>query len=168
MHLSDSGRGNDSISIDVFFGTGLLRQLTIIVALAHKAELPHASALSTSAILLAAAALEAVLSEAAYLRRKNLYGTSKFRQAGVPEKYEMLVGSDSAELEELWLVRNSISHSEPHNERSRFAGNRLSPSGAQWALDVVRATAMEAWAHSPPADLLEAINAALPCLIVKA
>jgi hypothetical protein len=69
MQLSDSARGSSEISISVFFAPGLLRHLKTLDQLASsETDSVKADAVATASILLAAAAAEAVLSEAAYLR----------------------------------------------------------------------------------------------------
>ena len=77
-----------------------------------------AAILSRSQLLVAAAAVEAVLSEYAHQRKPNVYQDEKnFRRQGVAVKYEKLGITCPENISELWRHRNALGHSEPDNDR---------------------------------------------------
>jgi hypothetical protein len=151
---SDSAKVEDTFHIDVFQSGGLIAFTRKLAAYTAQSVDPHDEAcFATATILMAAAALEALLSEYAYTARRTSC-TKDFRMAGVPKKFKLLTGEDLAvaypDVAELWDHRIAIGHSEPESARSRFYGTRINKAGAIWAADVVAALAWALWDSSMP------------------
>ncbi len=111
--------------------------------------------LATAAILMGAAAIEALLSEAAYIVKPELYKEENdFRRLGVPRKFKMLTGKELKDAcpdgDELWGWRLALSHAEPNHKRTRFVGARINAEGARWAAETTERLAVMIWgAHMP-------------------
>lgn len=104
--------------------------------------------------MVGAAAVEALLSEAAYIKNLQLYRRNEFRYTGVPAKFRKLMGKElsdvSPDAEELWKWRLALCHTEPESERTRFVGARISADGAQWVVQVVEKLAVVIWGKDMP------------------
>ncbi len=155
----DGGTGDDSVwSIDVYQSGSLIafsRRLSTCTMQARDQQ--EEACYATATILLAAAALEALLSEFAYLNDRCKYSTNEFRKAGVPRKYEILSGKDLAiaypEIAELWAHRIAIGHSEPDNRRSTVYGTRVNKAGATWVVTTLESFARALWGADIPSWL---------------
>ena len=106
--------------------------------------------IARAVIVVAAAALEALLSEAAYLTKRTLYDDKKFRKAGVPEKFKKFMKRSSDDAERLWEYRNALTHAEPDNRRTRFVGEIINEVGALWVASTVEQLAVEVWQDQMP------------------
>ena len=151
MQVSDSGTGTETISITVF-QSGCLVSHTRILAKMTDGEINErkVSALATATILMAAAALEALLSEAAHVLKPALYEQRSFRMCGAPDKFKKLMGYKSPEAELIWNARKAVAHSEPNNSRSRFVGKHLNSEGAKLALEAIENISNEVWGQLMP------------------
>jgi len=98
--------------------------------------------------------LEALLSEAAYVKNPQVYKQNMFRYAGVPVKFRMLMGNGLSDIsphaDELWKWRNALCHTEPGSERTRFVGTRISADGTRWVVQAVEKLAVIIWAEDMP------------------
>ena len=134
--VPDQGRGDDQISIRVFQNEGLLEHTRRVVELACRAKSERDRvALATAAVLMAGAAVEALIMETAYIHHPILYQDKKFRHAGVPHKFDMLMKGTSADCALIWSARTAVSHSEPDHRRSREVGVRIQPNEIRAVLD---------------------------------
>jgi hypothetical protein len=106
--------------------------------------------LTTATILMAAAAMEAVLLEAAYILKPSLYENIKFRNAGAPTKFQEFTGHTSQEVTDLWNARIAVAHSEPDNTRTRFVGVKLNAQGAEWVANCVENISKQVWGAFMP------------------
>ena len=143
---------HDTVSIPgAYQSAGLVAHTRILASMAQdeKDEVKLVT-LTTATILMAAAAMEAVLSEAAYILKPSLYKDSDFRRAGAPAKFEKFTGHPSQEVEDVWNARIAVAHAEPNNKRTRFVGVKLNAEGAEWAANCVVKISKEVWGASMP------------------
>lgn len=109
----------------------LVKHTGTLARLCTTAQSDDQSALITATYLTAAAALEALLSEAAHDHERGLYANPTFRNAGAPQKFEMLMHESAPELlKQIWRVRVALTHSEPDNPRSGEKGIHMTIGGA--------------------------------------
>jgi hypothetical protein len=155
-HSTDSGTGKDIVvSIQAFQSGGLVAHTRRLACLAAKsADEIEEVCLATAAILMGAAAIEALLSEAAYLKKPALYKKNKFRFEGVPGKFKMLTGDELTvkcpDGNKLWAQRVALSHAEPDHSRTRFVGTRINADGARWAAETTERLAVMIWGADMP------------------
>lgn len=154
---TDSGTGKDIVaSIQAFQSGGLVAHTRRLASLAAKsADEIEEVCLATAAILMGAAAFEALLSEATYLKNPMLYKKKTgFRLKGVPEKFKMLMGGELGGMcpdgDELWAHRVALSHAEPDHRRTRFVGTRINADGARWAAETTERLAVMIWGADMP------------------
>jgi len=154
-HVANHGVGMNSIKIEAYQSAGLVlhtRRLSNLVA--QSADVEEVTCLATAAILMAVAAIEALLSEAAYLKKPELYATNAFQYGGVPVKFEKLMGEKlkvmCPDADELWGHRLALSHAEPDHRRTRFVGQRINAAGACWAAKTVEKLAVKIWGAEMP------------------
>ena len=151
----DLAVGDDSSwHIDVYQSGGLVdfaKRLAALTSQAHDQQ--EEACYATATILMAAAALEALLAEFAYITDRTKY-TNEFRKAGVSKKYQLLTSNELAvahpPVAELWEHRIAIGHSEPDNARSRFYGTRVNRAGASWACSTLEDFARQLWGARMP------------------
>jgi hypothetical protein len=136
--LDDEGHAHDKVSVRVYQHAGLLSQTRTLANLAeHEPNESKRVALTTATFLVAAAAMEALATEVAYVRNPALYAEGRSRYSSPLVKIRLLTGADSADCELIWSTRKAIAHSEPDNRRSRDVGALLQADGV---LRVVAAT----------------------------
>jgi hypothetical protein len=115
---------------------------------------PEVTCLANSTIVMGAAAIEALLSEAAYIKNPALYAQKGFRDTGVPDKIIRLMDQTlreaSPDASELWEHRKALTHAEPDAERTRILGKRINPEGASWAAEAVEQLARKIWGDQMP------------------
>jgi len=151
MEVTDSITASEKITITVFQSGGLVSHTRLLAKMAENEQEEYkVVALATATVLMGAAALEALLSEAAYVLNPDLYDKNNFRLCGVPEKFKKLMGYKSQEVELIWAARKAVAHSEPQNSRSRFVGIKLNASGASWVTNTIEQVASEVWGESMP------------------
>lgn len=119
--------------------SGLVKHTRILAGLCRDAHCgeqrvlmtaSHQAALITATYFTAAAAIEAILSEAAHRHAPDLY-TDAFRAARAPEKFEMLLGEAApAMVECIGMVHSASIHSESDNARNGTRGIHLTVAGA--------------------------------------
>lgn len=161
MNVNDSATGVQDMKIEVFQSEGLISHTKLLANMTASERDEHRIvALATATILMGAAALEALLLEAAYILNPDLYRLDKFRQWRPPKKYEKLKGRKSEEVEKIWNARIAVAHSEPHNERSRFVGEKLNAEGAVWIVEAIASISNEIWGESMPSWFKEGANSA--------
>ncbi len=161
MQIQDSGKADETIRIEAFQSAGLVAHTRILARIAQsETDEMRVVALATATILMASAALEAVLSEAAYILNQSLYKTRKFRKSGAPDKFEQLTGHSSQEATALWNARIAVAHAEPDNSRTRFVGMKLNAQGAEWAANCIIKLSKEVWGASMPEWFSETIGIA--------
>lgn len=127
--------------VEVFTSGSLVASVKLLARMAEQAaDDVQRHCLCTSALLTAAAALEAFLAEYASTTHPTRC-TMEFRRVGVPGKYRILTGNslkaDFPDVDKLWECRNAISHSEPENDCSRVVGEELTALGARWVATTV-------------------------------
>ena len=155
----EEGKAEQPIAISVSSKIDAYQSGTLVLYTRQLAELtkqfadqPIVTCLATATIVMAAADLEALLSEAAYLIKPELY--KKFLYAGMPKKFEMLMGeeasADVAKLRELWEHRKALTHAEPDNHRTRSVGQIINAVGASWAADTVERSTIKIWGAQMP------------------
>lgn len=110
--------------------------------------------LAKATILMGAAALEALLTEVAYLDKPELYNNKSFLKAGFKKKVEMLKGNEYVSLyheaNKLWEYRKAIAHSEPINERSLNIGEIINSEGAKWVYKTLEEFSRIVWKSEIP------------------
>ena len=146
---------DESIKIDAFQSAGHVLHTRQLAKLTKCfADFSDVTFLASSVIVMAAAALEALLVEAAYIIKPEIYADKNFRYAGVPKKFEIFMGKTLEEVSpdatELWRHRLALTHAEPDARRTRFVGERINPDGALWAADTVEKLAITIWGDSMP------------------
>lgn len=156
MKVIDSVVATEQIRITVFQSAGLISQTKVLALMASKErDSEKRSALIVSTILVSAAALEALLLEAAHELNPELYKNRNFRMEGVPFKFKKLVGRKSDEIEAIWEARKAISHSEPHNKRSRFVGEQLNTDSVKQIVNILESISNEVWGKNMPNWFIE-------------
>lgn len=151
MQIPDSGKADKAIRIEAYQSAGLVVHTRILARIARgETEEMRVVALATATILMASAALEAVLSEAAYILNQSLYKTKEFRMSGAPDKFEKLTGHSSQDATDLWNARKAVAHAEPDNSRTRFVGEKLNAQSAEWAASCIEKISKEVWGVSMP------------------
>lgn len=142
----------DTVSISgAYQSAGLVAHTLMLARIAQdENDEMKVVALTTATILTAASAMEAVLSEAAYVLKPSLYKDIEFRKAGAPTKYKKFTGRLSHEVTEIWNARIAVAHAEPDNKRTRFVGVKLNAQGAEWAANCVVKLSNEIWGASMP------------------
>lgn len=151
MQIQDSGKADENICIKAYQSAALVIQTRVLARIAQsETEETIVAAISTATILMAAAALEAVLSEAAYILNQSLYKTKKFQRSGAPGKFEQLTGHSSHEVTALWHARIAVVHAEPDNSRTRIVGEKQNAQGAEWAASCIERISKEIWGASVP------------------
>jgi hypothetical protein len=151
MEVSDNINMNESIKIDAYQSVGLVRHTRRLANLVKQFSDPlDITALATATIIMAAAALESLLLETAYILNPSLYASKEFRYAGAPKKFEMLMGYASADAEEIWESRKALTHAEPDNPRSRYIGEKINIAGASWVAATIEKLAREVWGDRMP------------------
>jgi hypothetical protein len=140
-----------SIKIDAYQSAGLVMHTRKLAELTRQfSNQPEVTSLATAVIVMAAAALEALLAEAAYMLQPELYKLTKFRKAGVPQKFKLLKRYSSPDIEEIWGYRNALSHAEPDNPRTRYVGEKLNEAGALEFAATIEKLAVEIWGAQMP------------------
>lgn len=141
----------EEVILSAFQSAGLVRHTRSLAEIAcGQLSETNMVAVTTATILMAAAALEAVLSEAAFLLQPDLYADKQFRKAGAPEKFLKLKGYPSTKTEEIWNARKAVAHAEPDNARTRFVGEKLNAKGAEWAARCIEELSVEIWGNEMP------------------
>lgn len=152
MEINERLSIQEELIIHAFQSAGLVKHTRILAAIVSFQESDASMvAVATATILMAAAALEAVLSEAAFVLKPNLYSDKQFRRAGAPEKFEKLMGYSSTKARELWDARKAVAHAEPDHARTRFVGVKLNAQGAELALKCLEELTIEIWGNQMPA-----------------
>ena len=129
-HVAYTLNGQD-VGLFVHQAPALVKHTGTLAALAGASPQVECPALVTATYLTAAAAIEALLSEAAHDHAPGIYANDDFRAKGAPAKYEWLMrGSIPDELTRIWRVRNALTHSEPDNPRTGEKGEHLTLQGA--------------------------------------
>ena len=150
---------NDSISltiteqtkITVFQSAGLITSTRTLAKMTQEeTDEYRVTTLATATILMGAAAIEALLSEAAHMLHPELYNKKDYRMCGVPTKFKKMMGYESQEVKSIWDARKAVAHSEPNNSRSRFVGEFMNAQGAKKVIETVEKIAMEVWGDSMP------------------
>jgi hypothetical protein len=148
--LTDMATSDENISISAFQSAGLVAYTRTLAEIAKiQTTEKETVALATATLLMAAAALEALVTEAAYEHKKELYELQDFRDAGAPSKFERLKKYSSPEAIELWKLRKAVAHAEPDNKRTRFVGEKLNVEGAEWAAATIEKISREVWEVYP-------------------
>jgi hypothetical protein len=154
MQINDSVTATEEIIITVFQSAGLVAHAKMLVRMTEEETNEYkVVALATATILMGAAALEALLSEAAYVLKPELYkqrGRGSYLKVGPPDKFKRLIGYESSEVRSIWDARIAVAHSEPHNSRSRFVGEKLNAEGVKWVIDAIEKVSGEVWGESMP------------------
>jgi hypothetical protein len=153
MQINDSGTATAEIIITVFQSAGLVAHARMLARMTEEETNEYkVVALATATILMGAAALEALLSEAAYVLRPDLYHNKPgvYRKCGLNDKFEKFMGYQSPEVKLIWDARIAVAHSEPHNSRSRFVGEKLNAEGTKWVIDAIEKVSSEVWGESMP------------------
>jgi len=142
MQINDSVTATEEIIITVFQSAGLIAHAKMLARMTEEETNEYkVVALATATILMGAAAIEALLSEAAYVLNPELYrerGRGSYLKVGPPDKFIRLIGHESAEVRSIWDARIAVAHSEPHNLRSRFVGEKLNAEGAKRVIDAIK------------------------------
>lgn len=151
----------EEVTIHAFQSAGLVRHTRLLAEIArgHLSE-TNMVAVTTATILMAAAALEALLLEAAFVLQPSLYANRQFRKAGAPEKFMELKGYYSTKAADIWNARKAVAHAEPDNERTRFVGEKLNANGAEWAARCIEKLSTEIWGNEMPSWFSETIKPA--------
>lgn len=138
-------------SIEVYQSGQLVRSTARLAELAASAEAEEdRMALIEATYVTAAAALEALLMEAASILAPSIYSEKKFRMAGAPQKYKMLKGKDSDAIGRIWKTRNALTHGEPDNERTRLVGEDLTVEDARQVVIILNNLARDIWGPAMP------------------
>lgn len=141
----------EKVTVTIYQSAGLVKQTRTLSEITKRQSANiDIVALSTATILMAAAALEAIISETAFILNPSLYNQKKFRKAGVSEKFKLLKGYSSGMLDELWEARNAVAHAEPDHRRTKFVGEKLNIRGAEWAATCVEDLSKEVWGKEMP------------------
>jgi hypothetical protein len=160
MEVSDSVTVTEKITITVFQSGGLVSHTRLLAKMAAEENEYKIVALATATILMGAAALEALLSEAAHILKPGLYDKRNYRMCGVPDKFKKLMGYESQDVKSIWDARKAVAHSEPHNSRSRFVGEILNAKGAKWVIETIEIVSNDVWGESMPNWFKEGANMA--------
>jgi hypothetical protein len=152
---ADEAHASFDCQIEVFMSGTLTANVRRLASMASHATDPQVvNCLCVSAVLMSAAALEALVTDLAYVKNETEYNSSAFRHMGVPEKYNRLTGgtllTDYPAIHHIWQYRNAVGHSEVANVRSRFVGEQLNPARAAWIAQSVEDFARGVWGPSMP------------------
>jgi len=152
MVIQDHGTSEASLSIDRFLSGGLTKNTRILAKLARFTSTEEeAVALSEAVLLMAGAALEAMLDEAAYVSNRTLYSDWKgFRKLGAPGKFKKLKGYTSKTVCQIWDARKALTHAEPDHARTGKVGSVLNPDEAVKIAGSLQALANEIWGDHMP------------------
>ena len=133
-----------------------------LASLAGRSAQGQREALIGAAYLMAAAAIEGLLSETAHVYEPSLYNLTHkknkkryvFRDAGAPQKYKLLMKTDEAPvvLRRIWRVRVALMHSEPQHRRTGWKGAYMTVPAALRASEYVQSFAAAIalkFAHRP-------------------
>lgn len=152
MMIQDHGTSEESLSVDRYLSAGLTKHTRILAELTrHASTDEETAALAEAVVLMAGAALEAMLDEAAYLSNRTLYSDWEgFRKASVPAKFKELRNSESKEMSRIWNARIALSHAEPHRTRTGEVGSVLNPDEAVKIADSLQSLANEIWGDHMP------------------
>lgn len=154
---TECATGLDTLKIDVFQSAGLIDHIRYLAKLAEGEDKNGRASLATAAILVGSAAMEALLSEAAYLIKPQIYD-NKFKYAGVPQKFERLTKERlDGQAAKLWEYRCALTHSEPDNKRSTMVGEKIKAGDVNWVLKTVVELAYEAFGDKMPGWLEKAL-----------
>jgi len=143
--------------IEAYTSAALLMDVRTLARLCKQSRSQdEIASLARAAILVGGSAMEALLLEAAYVKKRELYEDKKFRQYfGVADKFEALMGKKLSSIcpdaAELWEQRNALGHSEPDNERTRFVGTRIDAEGAKWVSQTLDKFMVIVWERDMPA-----------------
>ena len=151
--IQDHGTSEESLSIDRYLSAGLTKHTRILARLAKRASTDdEAVALSEAVVLMAGAALEAMLDEAAYVSNRALYSDrANFRKLGVPAKFKKLKEpKPPKEMCRIWDARIALSHAEPDHTRTGEVGSVLNPDEAVKIASSLQALANEIWGDHMP------------------
>lgn len=159
---SDAANSAESCYISVYQTGALVKHTRTLAHHAARAADPEDEAgFAVAAILTAVAAAEAILAE--FLHHTNRSkATRGFFRDPIAEKHKIIkklklvasatasgkqhdLDNDHPHIAELIKHRNALTHHEPENHRSRISGSRITPAGAQWALDSVQDFARAIW-----------------------
>ena len=160
--------GGEASCVSVYQSGALVGYAQRLASLAAESRDPYdVACFAAAAILSAAAASEAILSEFVYSSYLSAF-TKDFRKAGVAAKYETIqelksgshvaakakkqknvpptkLARDHPDVEELLGYRIAIAHSEPGSLRSRLYATRINADGARWAAQVAQTFAKSIW-----------------------
>lgn len=153
---ADAFTATESGRIDVYMSGALVQNIRRLASMAGSAPDPQdVTCLCISAVLMAAAALEALLTDLAHVMKPAVYNDRQFRRSsGVPEKYRRLFGGDLSKdhpaVARVWEDRNAVGHSEAEEERSRRVGARLNPASALGVANSIEDFARTVWGSAMP------------------
>lgn len=153
--ISEYGIAIESIKIEAFQSASLVvntKRLSEMVC--EPMNIKDISCLAEATVLMGAAALEALLSEVAYLEKPELYEEMEFRRGGFKKKIILLKGKDffplCYEANKLWEYRKALAHSEPINERTTMIGKIINVEGAQWVYKTLEKFSRIIWDSKMP------------------
>jgi len=147
---------SENIRIEAFQSAGLLSHTRCLSRLTSMTtDTKEITCLATATILMAAATLEALTLEAAYLIKPDLYRSEEFRKrTGIKKKFKEVTGDDldvlCPDALELWENRLALTHAEPIHPRTRFVGEKLNVAGAHWAVETIEKAAKVIWGKKMP------------------
>jgi len=151
--IQDHGTSEESLSVDRYLSAGLTKHTRILAELTrHASTDEETAALAEAVVLMAGAALEAMLDEAAYVSNRALYSERvDFRKLGVPAKFKKLRESKpSKEMCRIWDARIALGHAEPDHTRTGKVGSVLNSDEAMEITDSLQALANEIWGDHIP------------------
>ena len=141
---------------------GLVAQTQRLAALTGQAKTQDdVACLATATILVAASALDTLLSDYVYIMRPNEPGNRGYSKMGLAEKrarIEAIVEVDGeilANVAALWDFRNAIGHSEAESKLAQKHEACINKKGAHWAARTVEAFALALWKSEMPGWLCD-------------
>ncbi len=152
---ADNGTATFDYRIEVYMSGALTSNVRRLASMAARATDPRdVSCLCVSALLMGAAALESLLTDLSYVTNRTQYNDTRFRHAGLGDKYNQLTGRDllvdHPPISQIWDSRNAVGHSEVTHFRSRTVGERLNPAGAEWVAQSIEDFARAVWGTGMP------------------
>jgi len=137
MMIQDHGTSEGSLSVDRCLSAGLTKHTP--------------AALAEAVVLMAGAALEAVLDEAAYMTDRVAYNDRRgFRKQSPLEKLKRLKVYKSEETSQISNARNALTHAEPDHTRTGKVGRVLNQDESVKIASSLQALANEIWGDQCP------------------
>jgi hypothetical protein len=152
MMIQDHGTSEGSLSVDRCLSAGLTKHTRILAELTrHASTDEETAALAEAVVLMAGAALEAVLDEAAYMTDRVAYNDRRgFRKQSPLEKLKRLKVYKSEETSQISNARNALTHAEPDHTRTGKVGRVLNQDESVKIASSLQALANEIWGDHMP------------------